>query len=184
MLNIKNKNQRGDTIVEVLIALTVLMVVIAGGYSIATRSLNGARIAQERSEATKLAEGQLEAISERIKRLNGRFDDIRNAGFIGYDSSDSTDWSKISLYDSYKTAFCVKGDGSAAVQSDAIDFLTECKFGLYSVNTSTSVDFLGYDTANPHLDKKQLSYKVVVTWDKSGGGTQEKIELVGRYIIQ
>ncbi len=65
------KNQRGDTIIEVMIALSVLMVIIVGGYSIATRSLNGVRIAQERSEASKIAEGQLEAINERIAAAGG-----------------------------------------------------------------------------------------------------------------
>lgn len=55
-------NQGGDTIIEVIIALAVLAITIAGAYGIASRSLKAGRQAQERDEATKLAESQLENI--------------------------------------------------------------------------------------------------------------------------
>lgn len=53
---------RGDTIIEVMLAVAVVGVTIAGAYGIATRSLKSARQAQERGEALKIAEGQVEAI--------------------------------------------------------------------------------------------------------------------------
>lgn len=55
-------NSFGDTIIEVMLALAVLGAIIGGGYSVATRSLNGVRVSQERSEATQIAEGQIEAL--------------------------------------------------------------------------------------------------------------------------
>ena len=55
-------NQVGDTIVEVMIAVVVLSLTIGGAYGIATRSLRAGRQAQERGEALKLAESQLENI--------------------------------------------------------------------------------------------------------------------------
>lgn len=55
-------NQRGDTIVEVLLALLVLGAVLAGAYVSSSSSLRGTRMAQERGEALKLIEGQLERI--------------------------------------------------------------------------------------------------------------------------
>ncbi len=53
---------RGDTIVEVLIAVAIVGVVLTGAYASARRSLNGVRASQERAEALKIAEGQLEML--------------------------------------------------------------------------------------------------------------------------
>jgi type II secretory pathway pseudopilin PulG len=51
---------RGDTIVEVLIAITVVSAILAGAFVSSNRSLTVTRQSQERGEAIKLAEGQLE----------------------------------------------------------------------------------------------------------------------------
>lgn len=56
------RSQRGDTIVEVMIATVVLTLIVGASYSIASRSLKAARQAQERTEALKIAEGQTETI--------------------------------------------------------------------------------------------------------------------------
>jgi Tfp pilus assembly protein PilV len=58
-------SQTGDTIVEVLISLTVLAMVLGGAYATSNRALIQSYNAQERLQATKLAEGQL----ERLKAL-------------------------------------------------------------------------------------------------------------------
>jgi prepilin-type N-terminal cleavage/methylation domain-containing protein len=55
-------NQRGDTLVEVLICMAVVGAVLSGAYVSASRSLRIGRQAQERTEAIKLAEQQLEGI--------------------------------------------------------------------------------------------------------------------------
>jgi len=65
MVNIKRLNQVGDTIVEVLLAVVVISLAIGIGYSIASRSLNTVRQAQERTEAVKQVENQI----ERLKKL-------------------------------------------------------------------------------------------------------------------
>lgn len=52
----------GDTLVEVMIALAIIGSVIAISYSTASRSLKVGRQAQERIEALKLAEGQVETL--------------------------------------------------------------------------------------------------------------------------
>lgn len=63
----KSLRETGDTIVEVLIALTVVASMLGAAYVTSNRSLNNNRQAQERGEALKLAEGQL----ERLKGLVG-----------------------------------------------------------------------------------------------------------------
>jgi type II secretory pathway component PulJ len=58
-------NQTGDTIIEVLLAIAIVSSVLGGAYVSSNRSLNASRQAEERVEALKLAEGQL----ERMKAL-------------------------------------------------------------------------------------------------------------------
>ena len=54
--------QVGDTIVEVLIAIAVISMVLAGAFVMTNNSLQGSRGAQERTNAVKLAESQIELI--------------------------------------------------------------------------------------------------------------------------
>ena len=57
--------QRGDTIVEVLLAMSVVGLVLGTAFGIANRSVNLGQDAQERTEALKLAESQLELLKSR-----------------------------------------------------------------------------------------------------------------------
>lgn len=54
--------QTGDTIVEVLVALAVTSLVISAAMASARQSLLGSLQSQERSEAMKIAESQLESL--------------------------------------------------------------------------------------------------------------------------
>jgi prepilin-type N-terminal cleavage/methylation domain-containing protein len=54
--------QKGDTIVEVLIAIAVISLVMAGAFVMTNSSLQGSRTAQERTNAVKLTESQVELI--------------------------------------------------------------------------------------------------------------------------
>ncbi len=55
-------NQRGDTIVEVLIAIAVVSLVLAGAFGVSQKSSIATRDSQEHSEAQKLVESQLESL--------------------------------------------------------------------------------------------------------------------------
>lgn len=54
--------QRGDTMVEVLIAIAVVSLILGGAYVTTNKSLQATRAAQERSVALKLAESQIERL--------------------------------------------------------------------------------------------------------------------------
>ncbi|HEY8999431.1 MAG TPA: prepilin-type N-terminal cleavage/methylation domain-containing protein [Candidatus Saccharimonadales bacterium] len=56
------RSQRGDTIVEVLISITILSLILGGAYVTTNHSLLDTRDAQEHSNATKLIETQLEEL--------------------------------------------------------------------------------------------------------------------------
>ena len=52
--------RRGDTIVEVMLAMSVIGIVVGAAFGIANRSIAAGQDAQERTEALKIAETQLE----------------------------------------------------------------------------------------------------------------------------
>lgn len=54
--------EKGDTIVEVLIAISVVSMVLGGAYVTTNRSLLATRAAEERGNALKLAESQIEQL--------------------------------------------------------------------------------------------------------------------------
>lgn len=56
------RRQAGDTIVEVMIAVAVSSAVLGSAYTITNKSLSNTRLAQEHSEAQKIAQSQLEQI--------------------------------------------------------------------------------------------------------------------------
>jgi prepilin-type N-terminal cleavage/methylation domain-containing protein len=57
------RQQAGDTMVEVLIAMAILSFVLSGAYAVTNRTLANSRQAQERGEALQLATQQLELLS-------------------------------------------------------------------------------------------------------------------------
>lgn len=59
---IRSLKQSGDTIVEVLIAIAVLSTVLGGAFAASNRSLKTTRQTQERAEALKVVETQLEKL--------------------------------------------------------------------------------------------------------------------------
>jgi type II secretory pathway pseudopilin PulG len=55
-------NYRGDTIIEVMFAMAIIGVVLAAAYATASRNLQTSQFAKERTQASKIAEGQLEQL--------------------------------------------------------------------------------------------------------------------------
>jgi prepilin-type N-terminal cleavage/methylation domain-containing protein len=99
--------ERGDTLVEVMIAIAIVASVLGASYATAARSLRAGRQSQERSEALRYVESQI----ERIKFVAG-------GGGTGTVFKDNT------------SPFCVKEDNSVVDVSG-----TNCTFGgLYEVS--------------------------------------------------
>lgn len=65
---VRRLGNTGETIVEVLLTIAIVGSVVTGAYAVASRSLAAARQAQERGEALKIAEGQV----EQLKLLAGQ----------------------------------------------------------------------------------------------------------------
>lgn len=56
------KNNRGDTIVEVLMVIAIMSAVLGTAYAITNKSVEGNQLAQEHTVALKLAESQVESV--------------------------------------------------------------------------------------------------------------------------
>lgn len=54
---------RGDTVVEVMISVTILSLALAGAYSLGSASLRNGLAANQRTEALNLAQSQIELLS-------------------------------------------------------------------------------------------------------------------------
>jgi len=116
MKKIRN-NQRGETIVEVLISIAVVSLILTASYALANRSTQATRQSQERSEALKFAEEQLELIKAYLA-LNG-VSSVPNTGFcVKYDSSQppASQWSLVPT-GSPPPADCTKGPDSRYVMT-------------------------------------------------------------------
>lgn len=92
-------NQAGDTIVEVLIAIAVVSMVLGGAYVTTNKSLQGTRAAEERGNAIKLSESQLEQLKAMLANatdaasIEGKASDfciIQNAGLYALPNAGTT----------------------------------------------------------------------------------------------
>lgn len=102
---IRSHKQRGDTIVEVLIATAVIGMVLGISYVAANRAARMGQQAQERTEATKLAEGQIELL-----RASAPTDARFSSGVYSASLSGKS--------------FCISG-GSVIEQEEPLDLYTD-----------------------------------------------------------
>lgn len=67
-------SQRGDTIVEVLMAIIILSTILAGAYGVASRSTKENIQTQEHAQAMQVAQAQLEVLKSNPQpAINDRF---------------------------------------------------------------------------------------------------------------
>lgn len=102
--------ERGDTIVEVLIAMTILALVLAASFASSSRSLHTGTDAANRSQALALAQQQIEVIKNDVGLGN------------------------LSTYTSQTGNFCVNGSQVYASSS------SNCKLLLGQYNVSDSIN--------------------------------------------
>lgn len=70
------RHQSGDTIVEVLISISILGVVVAGSYSLANRNLSSGQAAEQRTQALASAQSQIGYVTN--AHQNGSIDTYKN----------------------------------------------------------------------------------------------------------
>jgi prepilin-type N-terminal cleavage/methylation domain-containing protein len=65
------KNQRGDTLIEVLISIAIISTVLGAAYATVSRSFRTGTQSTERGEALRLVENQLELLKAGVKKAKG-----------------------------------------------------------------------------------------------------------------
>jgi type II secretory pathway pseudopilin PulG len=148
-------NDKGDTIIEVLIAVTVIGLSIGLAYGVANRSLKSARQSQERTEAVKLAEGQ----TEQLKALSYE-DDAHDQGIFSVGQT-------YCLKNGEKKVLTGKTIGS--LDSDDLNDYGECQLpwptGLYKVAV---------------VPKSNNNFEVYVRWFGIGQLDKEELKITYR----
>jgi type II secretory pathway pseudopilin PulG len=143
-------NNRGDTIVEVLIAIAVVSAVLGGAFAASRRSLLGARTSQERGEAVKFVEGQLESLKSALD-----------------------DRSRASTIFALAGSFCL---------DDSLDVVTDINNAACRKGPDGRYRLAVTSVAIPDTTGKE--FRASATWDKIGGGPQERVEIVYKAYTQ
>jgi type II secretory pathway pseudopilin PulG len=164
-----NKNIKGDTIIEVLICLAILGFIMTLAYSISNRSLQTIRRSQERIEALKLAEGQLELLKNLQKNQKSEY-----ASTSGRSSSEP--------FCLYVADPSVPSDKGVQLFPASPAWSSEISTDDLSVNYTGKCSDQGsgnlYNIAIvPPGDVNGGVYKVYVRWEKFGGGANEQVTL-------
>lgn len=134
-------SERGDTIVEVVIAAAVISVVLMGAFLVAQNSAKSVHSGQERSEATQLLQGQIEQTRQLVLADSSS---ITDPGNFCIDSSNPAAPVRVSSTD------------SACTQKNLYHIS-----GSYDATTRTFVFTASWDRyGGSGTDKAQLSYRM------------------------
>ena len=145
------KNQRGDTIVEVLISIAVISLILGGAYVSTNSSLQGTRAAQERSDALKVTESQLEAVkSMALSNPNALF---------GAPTANGTTFcvSNNAIVSATNAGCKVNAAGTATTAQPAYNIAVT---RTTNTTTTTFVIKTTWDTQKKGKDTVQMTYRV------------------------
>lgn len=145
-------SSRGDTIVEVLIAILIVSVIMSGAFVSARKSQTAIRSSQERVEGLKVAEGQVERIRA---AANTKTPD---------------------LFSPPVTTFCL--DSTNTRKSVSLNALATDNFSIYQTckSTPTGVDYYFVT----ERDTATNTFVVHTRWDGVNGTGKQEIKLAVR----
>lgn len=152
-LKLRLSNQKGDTIVEVLICIAILSLILAAAYSLTTRSQAANLQAQERGIASNLVDRQLEL-------LRGYADK--------YDKLPDKDY------------FCIKS--LSGVSANDVVEITDLNAVPADCKKEPFFSSIVYSPAKAkaELGAADDTFAVRIKWDSASGGGQDEVKLFYR----
>ena len=147
----KRSNQRGDTIVEVLLAIAIIGAVLGGAYVAANRNSMINRASQERLEAIKIAEGQLERLKAKA-------------------ASDSTVFSQTNFCINTANTLVTSTNAQCRVNSSGNPTTGEPSYRIV-ITKEGDLD------AGPLVPGAGAQFKVTITWAEIRGGGTDTLEM-------
>jgi prepilin-type N-terminal cleavage/methylation domain-containing protein len=155
-MQLSKLTQRGDTIVEVLIAIAVIGAVLGGAYSLVNANVKSNQLAQERSVAVKVAESQLEQL-----RAYAESSDV-SAIAVNSNFCFRTDGSKVN-FTSYTGALpSTDGNYPNACKFDGADGLQTKRYmtGIRVLSANTFTVYVSWDDPTGNRAQSSIAYKV------------------------
>jgi len=147
--NRRTNLERGDTLVEVLIAILVVTVVLVAGYVTTTQNIDTMQDTQEHSEALQLAQTQLEYLHDSTAQPTAG-----NECFVAVGALNGTLESSNSSYCKVTSGGNTASIGQPAFQID-ISPLGATSPGTYDV----LVEWTGLNSSQNNNDKVTLFYQ-------------------------
>lgn len=151
-----SRKERGDTIVEVLIVLTIVSLALSISYAIANRSLLGVRRSQEHSEALQLAQTQIERLRQVISTAPPSVVQPTSGYFCMYDNAGVS---------------TPKTENLVATPFDLSTYASECQSDSNSSGTKLYGVAISYDPVN-------FKYTVRVQWDDISANHVDSVSLI------
>ncbi|HEX5447930.1 MAG TPA: hypothetical protein VFW90_01885 [Candidatus Saccharimonadales bacterium] len=178
----KTKIDRGDTIVEVLIAIAIASFAIGISYATAHRSLNQAITARERNQALNLIENQIAALKLRYqKQSSGNFAQFTlpaNHFCLDDTASDPTaaGWAPYSNYNS--DAYLSANLKSSSSPSATTPYNVKCGRSLPNDGANY---FLDIRTTSSAASSYPTIYQVIARWSRIDGGQTNQASIYYRF---
>ncbi|OGL30764.1 hypothetical protein A3F37_04055 [Candidatus Saccharibacteria bacterium RIFCSPHIGHO2_12_FULL_41_12] len=170
-------NQRGDTIMEVLICVAMLGFMLGAAFSLTNKNQQSARASQERSEATKIAEKQIEYLrAHYAKHATGPFDPPLTDNFCFKEDASIPDKGyKYVENVGLASPSPVIVSGAANEDKDS-NYVADCKLSPNGYNYRISAWKAGTANATT-LGAKAGAFVVTVRWDSVKGNGQEEVKM-------
>jgi len=155
-------SQSGVTIVEVLVTILIISLIVAGAYATANRSTTVTQSSQERAEATKVAESQIDMVKASAAQNSDFFSSIGSYFCLQLDG-DNIDI--VSFPSGFSPADSPEDVAALTVGDTSGDYPASCVF---------QDRFYSYITYDEAISR----FRAVVRWERFGGGSVEQIEVV------
>lgn len=173
----KHIGGRGDTIVEVLLAIAVVSAILGGAYVSSRRSLNASQQALERSQATKLLETQLERLKSIASDASKDVFNTATATVFCLDGSNNRNNFTISTMPPTDSDNLSATPGGNYPPSCIID----SGGNVYVAGSSQSTPYyISVERSVPPPDEYKYTFTARVRWDRAGGGSRDEATIVYR----